>query len=417
VDIQHRSGVTHGDADELSRNPLPSEEDQTDARMHHDSHVTSVTAGLALLACVGIEAIKTAADRLEFGGTEKDEDPQATESGAANSASRDAWQDEAILAYIRTGSHAPGLTAAVKDRVQHRAKHYLFENNLLRKRMPAGVDKIVPESHLHANLIRATHLITGHFGIKKTYSLLEPVYTWAGMYEQVRLEVRACAACDRVKASFKVRDTVLKSLSIMGLFYRWGVDLCKMPHPSKDGNKYVVIMIEHFTKWVELVPIPEKSSFYTAAALKGVLTRFGAPAEVLTDQGEEFQGEFAALLQKLLIDHRTTSWDHPQSDKLAKRMVQVVKEALRKYCLTFNKQHWCRFFCWIAMGYRMSRQRSLGGYSPYLLLFGRWPIVGASVRDVLQKVVVTVGRDIAACRLTMCRNHGFALQLAYGIAC
>jgi hypothetical protein len=173
----------------------------------------------------------------------------------------------------------------------------------------------------------------------------------------------------------------------MGLFYRWGVDLCKMPHTSEDGNKYVVVMIEHFTKWVELVPIPKKSSFYTAAALKGVLTRFGAPAEVLTDQGEEFQGEFAALLQKLLIDHRTTSRDHPQSDGLAERMVQVVKEALRKYCITFNKQHWCRFLCWIAMGYRMSRQRSLGGYSPYFLLFGRWPIVGASVRDVLQKVV------------------------------
>jgi hypothetical protein len=108
-------------------------------------------------------------------------------------------------------------------------------------------------------------LDTGHFGIKKTYTLFEPVYIWASMYEQVRFEVRACAACDRVKASFEVRDTVLKPLSIMGLFYRWGVDLCKMLHTSENGNKYVVVMIEHFTKWVELVPIPEKSSFYTAA--------------------------------------------------------------------------------------------------------------------------------------------------------
>jgi hypothetical protein len=205
------------------------------------------------------------------------------------------------------------------------------------------------------------------------------------MYEQVRFEVRACAACNRVNASFEVRDTVLKPLPIMGLFYRWGVNLCKMLHTSEDGDKYVVVMIEHFTKWVELVP--EKLSFYTAAALKGVLTRFGAPAEVLTDQGEEFQREFATLLQKLLIDLRTTSRDHPQSNGLAERMVQVVKGALRKNCITFNKQHWCRFLCWIAMGYRMSRQRSLGGYSPYFLLFGRWPIVGASVRDVLQKVV------------------------------
>jgi hypothetical protein len=39
------------------------------------------------------------------------------------------------------------------------------------------------------------------------------------------------------------------------------------------------------------------------------------------------------------------------------------------------------------MGYRMSRQRSLGGYLPYFLLFGRWSIIGASVRDVLQRVV------------------------------
>jgi hypothetical protein len=68
-------------------------------------------------------------------------------------------------------------------------------------------------------------------------------------------------------------------------------------------------------------------------------------------------------------------------------MVEVVKEALQKYCPTFNKQHRCRFLCWITMGYRMSRQRSLGGYLPYFPLFGRWSIVGASVRDVLQRVV------------------------------
>jgi hypothetical protein len=288
--------VTHGDADGLSRNPLFSEEDRTDARMHHDSPVTSVTAGLALLACLGAEAIKAAASQPEFGGTEKDGDPQAIESRAADSASRDVWQDPATIAYLRTGSHAPEQTATAKDRIQHRAKHYYFENDLLHKRMPAGIDKIVPEPHLWANLIRATHLDTGHYRIKKTYSLLEPVYVWAGMYEQVRFEVRACAACDRVKASFEVRDTVLKPLPIMGLPYRWGVDLCKMPHTSEDGNKYVVVMIEHFSKWVELVPIPEKSSFYTPAALKGVLTSFGAPAKVLTDQGEKFQGEFAALL-------------------------------------------------------------------------------------------------------------------------
>jgi hypothetical protein len=150
----------------------------------------------------------------------------------------------------------------------------------------------------------------------------------------------------------------------------------------------VVVMIEHFSKWIELVPIPEKTSHHTAATLRGVLCRYGAPAEVLTDQ-EEFQGEFAELLVKLLIDHRLTSRDHPQSDGLAERMVQTVKEALWKFVQKSNRHHWDVQLCWIAMGYRtcMSCQNLLAGYSPCFLLFGRWPIVGTAIRKVYSKVV------------------------------
>jgi hypothetical protein len=39
------------------------------------------------------------------------------------------------------------------------------------------------------------------------------------------------------------------------------------------------------------------------------------------------------------------------------------------------------------MGYRMSRQNSLAGYSPYFLLFGRWPIIGTAIKKVCSKVV------------------------------
>jgi hypothetical protein len=68
-------------------------------------------------------------------------------------------------------------------------------------------------------------------------------------------------------------------------------------------------------------------------------------------------------------------------------MVQTIKEALQKYCLQHNRKYWDRYLCRIAMGYRMICQASLAGYSPYFLLFGRWPIVGAKVRDVLASVV------------------------------
>jgi hypothetical protein len=292
--------------------------------------------------------------------------------------------------YLRNKTFEEGASAQERDRVQHRVKGYYFMNNLLRKRTSPHkerIDKVVPPPKERVNLIRAIHIEVGHFGVHKTHSLLEPTYLWSGMFVQVRNEVLSCTVCDRVKANFEVKEPALKPLPIMGMFYRWGVDLCKMPFKSVSGNRYVVVMIDHFSKWIDLVPILEKTSHHTAAALQGVLCRYGAPAEVLTDQGEEFQGEFAKLFAKLLIDHRLTSRDHPQSDKLAERMVQTVKEALQKYVLKSDRHHWDVRLCWIAMGYRMSRQNSLAGYSPYFLLFRRWPIIGTAIKKVYSKVV------------------------------
>jgi hypothetical protein len=93
-------------------------------------------------------------------------------------------------------------------------------------------------------------------------------------------------------------------------------------------------MIEHFSKWIELVALPDKfSEDASYSFLDRVLSRFGALAEVLTDQGQEFLGEFQTLCEQVIIDHHTTSRDHPEADGLAERMVQTVKRGLRKYSL------------------------------------------------------------------------------------
>ena len=104
-------------------------------------------------------------------------------------------------------------------------------------------------------------------------------------------------------------------LPIMGMFYRWSIDLAG-PFPQLEyGNYYIMVMIEHFSKWVEVVAIPTKESRETARVFgQYVLCRYGAPAEVLTDQGTEFRGEFQEMVDEALVDHRRTSRDHPQAD-------------------------------------------------------------------------------------------------------
>ena len=145
--------------------------------------------------------------------------------------------------------------------------------------------------------------------------------------------VKACLPCARVTAGFRESRKELHPLPIRGLGYRWGVDFSGPMQETAAGNTYVLVRIEHFTKWVELIPLPSKSSKNAARALlEGVLSRYGALGEGLTDQGREFQGEFQTLLSQHEITHRLSSREHRESDGLAERMVQTMKRALRK-CL------------------------------------------------------------------------------------
>jgi hypothetical protein len=72
---------------------------------------------------------------------------------------------------------------------------------------------------------------------------------------------------------------------------------------APQHNQYVLVMIEHFSKWLELVPLLNCSSEgATYAFLDKVLSKFGVPAEILIDQSTKFRGRFQELCEETLID-------------------------------------------------------------------------------------------------------------------
>ena len=128
------------------------------------------------------------------------------------------------------------------------------------------------------------------------------------MYQQVVAYVGRCEVCDRVRSSFDTLLSQLQPLPVMGLGCRWSLDFAAPLVVTSRGAKYVLVILEYFSKWIELVALPQNSAKLAAAAfLDRVLGRFGASAEVLTDQGRDFFGAFDELYTKALIDHRTIS--------------------------------------------------------------------------------------------------------------
>ena len=117
------------------------------------------------------------------------------------------------------------------------------------------------------------------------------------------------------------------------------------------------------------------------AFLDFVLSRYGAPAVVVTDQGSEFKGEFQTLLSEHFIDHRLASREHPQADGLAERMVQTMMHGLRKSLLERAATDWDLVLPYFTMGYRMTTKKALG-YSRYYILFGRHPIFPSRIEEL-----------------------------------
>jgi hypothetical protein len=91
------------------------------------------------------------------------------------------------------------------------------------------------------------------------------------------------------------------------------------------------VAVDSVTKWPEAAAITHE----TADRIKvwfweAIICRYGTPQEVVTDNGAEFKGGFATLLQKCDITHHLTLPHHPQANGLVERMNQTVKNSLKR---------------------------------------------------------------------------------------
>jgi len=86
------------------------------------------------------------------------------------------------------------------------------------------------------------------------------------MYVQIRDVITRCEQYDKMRTSFSSRQFTFSPLPIQGIFYYWSCDLARGLQQTLRGNAYIMIMIEHFSKWVEFVTLLDKSSHSTNQA-------------------------------------------------------------------------------------------------------------------------------------------------------
>ena len=116
-----------------------------------------------------------------------------------------------------------------------------------------------------------------------------------------------------------------------------------------------MVVADYFTKWVEAFPLPDQTAGTVARTLvEQVVTRFGAPLEIHTDQGREFEAAlFRGVCQLLGIRKTRTTPFHPQSDGMVERFNRTVKAMLSKF-VNESQDDWDEHLPYVMMAYRSS---------------------------------------------------------------
>ncbi|CAI5665466.1 unnamed protein product [Oreochromis niloticus] len=140
---------------------------------------------------------------------------------------------------------------------------------------------------------------------------------------------------------------------------------------SAQGNRYVLVAMDYFTKWPEAYAVPDQSASTTAEKLvEEMFTRFGVPAELHSDQGRNFESKvFGEICRRLGVEKTRTTPLHPQSDGLVERFNRTLATQLA--ILTSRHQRdWDRHLPLVLWSYRTAVQES-SQCTPAALMFGR----------------------------------------------
>lgn len=208
-----------------------------------------------------------------------------------------------------------------------------------------------------------------HFGVSRTLYRLKEKYYFPNMREIVEQVVRSCELCQRHKRVPRSFHGVYRSLSKVGPWDTLGIDIFGPLPTARSGVRYVVVVIDQFTKWVELFACKIITTEIIADILVKLISRFGCPRRLLTDRGSQFNSQLLRDLCYRLGVHKVfTSAYRPQADGIAEAFMKVLGRQLA-ILTNGSPKSWSTYLEQIAFAYRTTPHPSTGE-TPFYLMYG-----------------------------------------------
>ena len=264
------------------------------------------------------------------------------------------------------------------QKVRERFRKFVLVDHLLyRRSIKHGQERLrlcVPPS-LCDRVMKSCHdqPSSGRLGFHRTIVKIRNRHDWPGMDGSLRDYIRTCIKCQTRKEPRYKPAGYLQSIITEKPFQNIGIDVLG-PFPiSRRKNRFIIVVVDYLTKWAITIALPDsKTQQIVDFIVENIVLQHGAPTTLISDGGKNLTSRMMEeVLSALKIDHRVATGYHPQSLGQVERLNHTLAVLLSMYV---NEQHdnWDEMLSAITFAYNTSRQETTG-YTPFFLLFGREP--------------------------------------------
>ena len=257
-----------------------------------------------------------------------------------------------------------------------RLHKYYIEHDKLLWLKPAneqGKKRLLVPMNLRTRILYQHHgaPLSAHPGRNKVTKAISEKYYWPKMTEDIKKWLKACLACQRRKAPRPMNAGARTPIIRTKPFQLIGMDFYGPLPDTVNGNKYILTMIDVFTRWPIAVAVPDRKSSTVARAIyEQLISVHGCPKAILTDRGKEF---LAAGIKKLCrtmgIAKIETTGFQPQANGHVERFHQWIGRMMTMMS-NEKKDDWDLYLDASLFAYRISTNESTG-FTPFELVYGR----------------------------------------------
>jgi hypothetical protein len=229
------------------------------------------------------------------------------------------------------------------------------------------------DQEFYDRIARVHNDYQGHHGINKTLDILRNRHgeRWKYMTQHVKLFIQQCPVCQKLALIKPIIQTLPFTVSTKSPMDYISIDYIGPLSESYNGKTHVLVMIDSFSRFVELFATKQPTAEEAANCLVEFVGRYGRPIAIRSDQGVEFDNKVIQNFCKLLDIHLDYSTAGSKEEMaICERVNREVLRHLRPFIMNQKVlENWPIYLPLVQRIHNSTVHSSLG-VSPAQIIFG-----------------------------------------------